>query len=150
MKRLLIAIAVAAPVLLAGALVTAQSEGAATRTAAAPSKLTICHKTGSASNQFRRITVSSRAMANPKSQSGKVLRAHLRHTGDAVVVGNGGVPVGVRDSGAYQRPRHEDHDLPQDWFDLEPVPADHDLEPGSHESELHVRQGPPRPHATHR
>ena len=92
MKRLLIAIAVAAPVLLAGALVTAQSEGAATRTAAAPSKLTICHKTGSASNQFRRITVSSRAMANPKSKSGKALRAHLRHTGDAVVAGAAACP----------------------------------------------------------
>ena len=92
MKRLLIAIAVAAPVLLAGALVTAQSEGAATRTAAAPSKLTICHKTGSASNQFRRITVSSRAMANPKSKSGKLLRAHLRHTGDAVVAGAAACP----------------------------------------------------------
>ena len=87
MKRLLIAIAAAAPVLLAGALVTAQGEGATTRTVAAPSKLTICHKTGSASNQFRRITVSSRAMANPKSKSGKLLRAHLRHTGDAVVAG---------------------------------------------------------------
>ena len=92
MKRLLIAIAAAAPVLLAGALVTAQGEGATTRTVAAPSKLTICHETGSASNQFRRITLSSRAMANPKSQSGKMLRAHLRHTGDAVVVGTAACP----------------------------------------------------------
>ena len=92
MKRLLIAIAAAAPVLLAGALVTAQGEGATTRTVAAPSKLTICHKTGSASNQFRRITVSSRAMANPKSNSGKLLRAHLKHTGDAVVVGTAACP----------------------------------------------------------
>jgi hypothetical protein len=91
-KRLLIAIAAAAPVLLVGALVTAQSEGAATRTAAAPSKLTICHKTGSASNQWRRVTVSSRAMANPKSKSGKLLRGHLRHTGDAVVVGTAACP----------------------------------------------------------
>ena len=92
MKRFLIAIAAAVPVLLAGAMVTAQGEGAATKAAAAPSKLTICHKTGSASNQFRRITVSSRAMANPKSQSGKTLRAHLKHTGDAVVVGNAACP----------------------------------------------------------
>ena len=92
MKRLLIAIAAAVPVLLAGAMVTAQGEGAATKAAAAPSKLTICHETGSASNQMRRITVSSRAMANPKSQSGKLLRAHLRHTGDAVVVGNAACP----------------------------------------------------------
>jgi CHRD domain len=91
-KRLLIAIAAAAPVLLAGALVTAQGEGATTQTVAAPSKLTICHETGSGSNQFRRITVSSRAMANPKSESGKVLRAHLRHTGDAVVVGTAACP----------------------------------------------------------
>jgi hypothetical protein len=91
-KRLFIAIAAAVPVLLAGALVTAQGEGAATRTAAAPSKLTICHKTGSASNQWRRITVSSRAMANPQSKSGKLLRAHLRHTGDAVVAGTAACP----------------------------------------------------------
>jgi hypothetical protein len=91
-KRLLIAITAVAPVLLAGALATAQSEGAATRTAAAPSKLTICHKTGSASNQWRRVTVSSRAMANPKSQSGKLLRGHLKHTGDAVVVGTAACP----------------------------------------------------------
>ncbi len=92
MKRLFIAIAAAVPVLLAGAVVTAQGEGAATHTAAAPSKLTICHETGSASNPWRRITVSSRAMANPKSQSGKLLRAHLKHTGDAVVVGNAACP----------------------------------------------------------
>ena len=93
MKRLLIAIAAAAPVVGAGAIATAQGEGAATRTAAAPSKLTICHKTESASNQWRRITVSSRAMANPTSKSGKVLRAHLRHVGDAVVAGTGPCPA---------------------------------------------------------
>jgi CHRD domain len=92
MKRLFIAIAAAVPVLLAGAVVTAQGEGAATHAAAAPSKLTICHETGSTSNPWRRITVSSRAMANPKSQSGKLLRAHLRHTGDAVVVGTAACP----------------------------------------------------------
>ena len=92
MKRLFIAIAAAVPVLLAGAVVTAQGEGAATHAAAAPSKLTICHETGSASNPWRRITVSSRAMANPKSNSGKTLRAHLRHTGDAVVVGTAACP----------------------------------------------------------
>jgi hypothetical protein len=91
-KRLLIAIAAAVPVLLAGAVVTAQGEGAATQAAAAPSKLTICHETGSASNPWRRITVSSRAMANPKSQSGKTLRAHLRHTGDAVIAGTAACP----------------------------------------------------------
>lgn len=92
MKRLFIAIAAVVPVLVAGAVVTAQGESAATHAAAAPSKLTICHETGSASNQFRRIVVSSRAMANPKSQSGKALRAHFRHTGDAVVVGTAACP----------------------------------------------------------
>jgi CHRD domain len=91
-KRLLIAIAAAVPVLLAGAVVTAQGEGAATHAAAAPSTLTICHETGSTSNPWRRITVSSRAMANPKSKSGKTLRAHLRHTGDAVVAGTAACP----------------------------------------------------------
>jgi hypothetical protein len=91
-KRLLIAIAALVPVLLAGAVVTAQGDGAATQAAAAPSKLTICHETGSASNQWRRITVSSRAMENPKSKSGKTLRAHLRHTGDAVVAGTAACP----------------------------------------------------------
>jgi hypothetical protein len=91
-KRLIIAIAAVVPVLLAGTVVTAQGEGAASQAAAAPSKLTICHETGSASNPWRRITVSSRAMANPKSNSGKLLRAHLRHTGDAVVVGTAACP----------------------------------------------------------
>jgi CHRD domain len=91
-KRFSIAIAAAVPVLLAGAMVTAQGEGAATQAAAAPAKLTMCHETGSASNPWRRITVSSRAMANPKSSSGKLLRAHLKHTGDAVVVGTAACP----------------------------------------------------------
>lgn len=92
MKRLFIAIAAAAPVVLAGAIATAQGEGAATRNEAAPSKLTICHKTEAASNEWRRITVSSRAMTKPKSTSGKLLRAHLRHAGDAVVAGTGPCP----------------------------------------------------------
>ena len=88
MKRLFIIIAATVPVLLAGAVAVAQGGGAATQAAAAaPSKVTICHKTGSSSNQFRRITVSSRATANPKSKSGKLLYGHLRHTGDAVVAG---------------------------------------------------------------
>jgi CHRD domain len=89
-KRLFIAIAAAAPVVLAGAIATAQGEGAAARTATAPSKLTICHKTGS--DEWRRLTVSSRAMTNPQSKSGKLLRAHLRHVGDAVVAGTGPCP----------------------------------------------------------
>jgi hypothetical protein len=92
-KRLFIAIAAAVPVLVAGAALTAQGEGAATSTAAAPSKLTICHKTGSGSNQWRRVTISSRALANPNSQPGKTLRAHLRHTGDVVVAGTAACPT---------------------------------------------------------
>jgi hypothetical protein len=91
-KRLFIAIVAVVPVLLAGAVVTAQGESAATHATAAPSKLTICHETGSASSPWRRITVSSQAMANPKSKSGKTLRAHFRHTGDAIVVGAAACP----------------------------------------------------------
>ncbi|HEX7255551.1 MAG TPA: CHRD domain-containing protein [Gaiellaceae bacterium] len=93
MKRLFIAVAAAVPVLVAGVVAVAHGEGAATPTAAAPSKLTICHKTGSATNPWRRITVSSRALANPKSRSGRLLRGHLRHTGDAVVVGTAACPA---------------------------------------------------------
>jgi len=59
---------------------------------AAPSKLTICHKTGSTSNPFRRITLSSSAVTSPNSSAGKTLRAHLLHTGDAIVVGTGACP----------------------------------------------------------
>ena len=91
MKRLFIAIAAAVPVMFAGALV-AQGGDAATQAAAAPTKLTICHKTGSESNPWRRVTVSSRAMANPNSNSGKTLRSHLRHTGDVVVAGTAACP----------------------------------------------------------
>lgn len=93
MKRLFIAIIAAIPVLLAGAAVTAQGEGASMHASAAPSKLTICHKTGSESNPWRRILVSSRAMANPKSRSGRLVRGHLRHTGDAVVAGAATCPA---------------------------------------------------------
>jgi hypothetical protein len=92
-KRLLIATAAAVSVSFAGLAVAAQGQGPATQTVTPPpSKLTICHKTGSETNPWRRITVSSRAMANPKSQSGRTLRAHLRHTGDAVVVGAAACP----------------------------------------------------------
>lgn len=92
LKRLFIAVAATVPVMLTGAVVAAQGGDAATQTAAAPSKLTICHKTGSESNLWRRISVSSRALANPNSQSGKTLRGHLRHTGDVVVAGTGPCP----------------------------------------------------------
>jgi hypothetical protein len=90
-KRFAIAIATATSVLLAGTAAAVQSGGAATtQTVAAPSKLTICHKTGS--NGFRRITVSSRAMTNPKSKSGKTLRGHMGHVGDMVVAGTAACP----------------------------------------------------------
>lgn len=92
MKRLFITIAAVVSVLLAGSVAVAQGGGAASHAvAAAPSKLTLCHKVGS--DQWRRLTVSSRAMSNPKSKSGKLLRGHLRHTGDAVVVGDAACPV---------------------------------------------------------
>jgi CHRD domain len=84
-------IATVASVVLAGTAATVQSGGAATaHSVAAPSKVTICHKTGS--DQFRRITVSSRAVTNPKSKSGKVLRGHMGHVGDLVVAGAAACP----------------------------------------------------------
>lgn len=92
MKRLFLATAAALPVLLAGVVAAAQAREAATPTATPPSKITICHKTGSESNPWRRIIVSNRAMTNPNSKSGRSLRGHLRHTGDAIVVGNAACP----------------------------------------------------------
>jgi len=91
-KRLLIAIAAAVPVLFAGVVAAAQGGEVATPTVTPPSKVTICHKTGSDSNPWRRITVSSRAMTKPNSKSGIVLRGHLRHAGDAIVVGTAACP----------------------------------------------------------
>ena len=38
-------------------------------------------------------------MANPKSKSGHVLRGHLRHTGDAVVVGTAACPSATLTTG---------------------------------------------------
>jgi CHRD domain len=90
-KRLFIATA-AAVSLLAGLAVAAQGQEPTTQTVTPPSKITICHKTGSDSNPWRRITVSSRAMTNPNSKSGRTLRAHFRHTGDAIVVGTAACP----------------------------------------------------------
>lgn len=92
MKRLFIAIAAVAGVTLVGLAVTAQGQAPATQTVTPPSKLTICHKTDSDSNPWRRITVSGRAVTNPNSPPGKTVRAHLRHVGDAVVVGTGACP----------------------------------------------------------
>jgi hypothetical protein len=92
---MLIAIAVVLPALLAGLAATAQGREAGGQTVAAtPGTLTICHKTASMSNPWRRITVSARAMNNPRSRSGRLLRGHLRHTGDAIVVGSGPCPAG--------------------------------------------------------
>jgi hypothetical protein len=90
-KRLLIACAVAVPA-LAGIATAAQGREPTTQTVTPPSKTTICHKTNSESNPWRRTTVSSRAWTNPKSRSGKLLRGHLRHAGDAIVVGTAACP----------------------------------------------------------
>ncbi|MDQ3777420.1 MAG: CHRD domain-containing protein [Actinomycetota bacterium] len=93
MKRFLIAVVGAMPLVLAGVVATAGADTAGTAaTAQAPARVTICHKTGSDSNAWRRITVSGRAVTNPSSSSGRSLRAHLRHTGDAVVVGTAACP----------------------------------------------------------
>ena len=91
MKRLFIATAAAASV-LAGLAVAAQGQEPTTQTVTPPSKITICHKTGSDSNPWRRITISSRAMTNLSSKAGSVLRGHFRHTGDAIVVGTAACP----------------------------------------------------------
>lgn len=92
MKRLLIALVAAIPALLAGVVAAAQGQEPVTQTVTPPSKITICHKTGSDSNPWRRITVSSRGWMNPNSKSGHVVGGHIRHTGDAIVVGTGACP----------------------------------------------------------
>jgi hypothetical protein len=56
----------------------------------APEKVTICHKTGNGS--FHKITVSSRAWTAPNSSAAKALRTHMRHVGDAMVVGSAACP----------------------------------------------------------
>lgn len=90
-KRLLIACAVAVAALIPIAT-AAQGKEPMTQTVTPPSKTTICHKTKSDDNPWRRITVSSRAWSNPNSKSGKALRAHLKHAGDAVVIGTAACP----------------------------------------------------------
>src|SRR6266545_707188 len=77
----------------AALIAVATGQHASAGTGAAPAKLTICHKTGSTSNSFRRITISSRAVTSPNSSVGRVLRAHSLHTGDAIVVGTGACPA---------------------------------------------------------
>jgi hypothetical protein len=68
----------------------------------APARVTICHRTGSASNPYRRITVSSRALANPRSTASNVVRGHLRHTGDIVMPGAPACPSAAPAAGAGQ------------------------------------------------
>jgi hypothetical protein len=92
MKRLVVAALVAAPLAFGGLVAAAETGKNGSHAKSAPGKLTICHKTGSASNAFVRITVSSRALSNPNSASGKLLRKHLLQTGDAIVVGTGACP----------------------------------------------------------
>jgi CHRD domain len=92
-KRLLIGVVVA---VLSGAVAAeAAAVSAAGEPYAAAPKITICHNTGSTTNPYRRIVVSARARTNPKSQSGRLLRAHLRHAGDVVVSGDVACPNAV-------------------------------------------------------
>ena len=89
-------IGVAAAAILSSAVGAAVAAVPASATPyAAPAKITICHNTGSATNPYRRIVVSARALTNPKSQSGRLLRAHLRHAGDVVMSGAVACPTGV-------------------------------------------------------
>jgi hypothetical protein len=90
MKRLLAATVAVIPLGLVGLAAFAQGRPAPASTAASTAKLTICHKT--AADTFRRITVSSRAVTFSSSRSGRLLRAHLLHTGDAIVVGTAACP----------------------------------------------------------
>src|SRR4029450_6661581 len=83
MKRLFIALAAAMPVLFAAMVAAAWGgpEGA-TGSDASPAKITICHKTGSDTNPWRRITLSSPAISNPTSPAGEHLAAPSpRHRG---------------------------------------------------------------------
>jgi hypothetical protein len=91
-KRLLIGVVMA---VLSGAVAAEAAAVWAAEPYAAPSKITICHNTGSTTNPYRRIVVSARARTNPKSQSGRLLRAHLRHAGDVVVSGDVACPNAV-------------------------------------------------------
>jgi CHRD domain len=91
-KRLFIAVAATVSVILAGVVATAQNGGATTQALAPPAKITICHKTGSDSNPWRKLTISGRAVTHPNSPTGKILRGHLRHTGDAIIPGAAACP----------------------------------------------------------
>ncbi len=136
MKRLLVVSLAVMPVALAGLVDVAEGQQAPANATASPSKLTICHKTGSVSNPWRRITISSHAATNPSSRSGEdrggppaTYRRCGRHR-------HGAVPVGISDAAAHCHTAREDHDLPQDGVEQQPVPADHRVEPGLDEPEL--------------
>ena len=60
----------------------------------APTKIAICHKTGSFVEPVPAIMVSSRAVTNAKSSSGKILRGHMRHAGDLLLPGASACPSG--------------------------------------------------------
>jgi hypothetical protein len=93
MRRILIATAIVLPALVAGLAATAHGgETGVQYATATPTKTTICHRTGSQSSPWRRITISSSAWLKAGSPPGRVLRAHMRHTGDAVVIGQGACP----------------------------------------------------------
>lgn len=94
MRRILIATAIVLPALVAGLAATAHGgETGVEHATAMPTKTTICHRTGSATNPWRRITISSSAWLKAGSPPGRVLRAHMRHTGDHVVIGAAACPA---------------------------------------------------------
>jgi hypothetical protein len=64
-------------------------------TTASATRVTICHRTGSASNPYRRITVSSRSIANPNSSSSRLMRGHMAHVGDLLLPGAAACPRGT-------------------------------------------------------
>jgi CHRD domain len=68
-------------------------------TSTPPAKITICHTTGSSTNPFRRITVSSRAWMNSSSASGRTLRGHMRHSGDMLIAVASACPAGAAKPG---------------------------------------------------
>ena len=59
----------------------------------APQRITICHHTSSKKKPYRRITISSRAVTNPNSQSGHTLRGHMRHQFDILIPGTAACPT---------------------------------------------------------
>jgi CHRD domain len=78
----------AGDLLLAGS-VACPSETVATAENA--SRITICHRTGSTTNPYRRIMISTNAWLNPRT--GAAARGHMRHTGDFAIVGAAPCPT---------------------------------------------------------